>query len=130
MSTINNCKVVEKFDPTVAADDFAPPEIKTAIKGAFLRQVSGIITTSQSEIVKKSYSDWLTSLNLPLPTATPTVNNTHIADTSATSTEVEPIPQLSHRALEKRPQAQIPTTLDTDMDVEPAPISENPSDLC
>ena len=125
IATLESCKVVEKFDPTVAADDFAPLEVKEAIKLAFIRRVSGIITNSRNDIVKKSYSEWLTALNIPLPT-TNVPEETNVIHQTAEITPVineAILPQHPTIEVEMRNQGNDATPVHDQMEVEPTPLS-------
>jgi len=85
-------KILDNYNAAVAADPRADAATKKRVEAAFLERVHSIIRSSENRAVKASYSTWLTSLGLPLPSEQPSMPavSTPVASTSAAPTSSAP----------------------------------------
>jgi len=105
-------KILDNYNAAVAADPRADAATKKRVEAAFLERVHSIIRSSENRAVKASYSTWLTSLGLPLPSEQPSMP---AVSTSVASTSAAPVPTASTSAA---PTSSAPAVNPVQMDVD------------
>lgn len=60
-------KILESYDPSTAADPKASADTKNNLQVAFVRRLHGIISSNPNKVARDYFNQWLSNLNLPLP---------------------------------------------------------------